>query len=38
MTSQDIIGLLMVASRVYCGMNYFESSCEDVYNNNPETM
>ena len=24
-------------SRVYCGMNYTGSSCEDIYSNNPET-
>ena len=23
--------------KVYCGMNYTGSSCEDIYNNNPET-
>ena len=34
-TGQDIIG--SGPSKVYCGMNYTGSSCEDIYNNNPET-
>ena len=24
--------------RVYCGINYTGSSCEDIYNGNPEAM
>ena len=24
-------------TRVYCGMSYTESSCLNIYNNNPET-
>ena len=37
MTKQGIIGFLMGPSRVYCGMSYTGSSCEDIYINNPET-
>ena len=39
MTGQDITGLLMApCSRVFCGMNYTGSSCEDIYDNNRETV
>ena len=27
----------VTSSRVYCGMNYIGSSCEDIHNNHPET-
>ena len=30
-------GYYWTTSRVYCGMNYTESSCEDIYNSFPET-
>ena len=33
MIGQDTIG----PSDVYCGMNYTGSSCEDIYNKNPDT-
>ena len=37
MSGQDIYWILDGPSDVYCGMNYTGSSCEDIYNNNPET-
>ena len=38
MNGQDIIYWITNGpSRVYCGMNYTGSSCEDIYNSNPET-